>query len=94
MNMWHMMTCKQRSMKASTASGCIVPLRDTRQSLCRAEHWLSAWKNWAFALKYGCSSLQERWACVGERGEIDLCVEESGRDRLGHSGGVTRLGCP
>lgn len=38
-------------MKASTASGCRVPLRETRQSRCSAAHWLSAWKNWALALK-------------------------------------------
>lgn len=41
----------QRAMKASTASGCKRPLRVTRQRRCSAKHWLSAWKNWALALK-------------------------------------------
>lgn len=50
-NRWHTTTRRQRAMKASTASGCSVPLRDTRQRRCSAEHWLSAWKNWALALK-------------------------------------------
>lgn len=50
-NMWHTTTRRQRPMKASTASGWSVPLRDTRHRRCSAEHWLSAWKNWAFALK-------------------------------------------
>lgn len=50
-NMWHTTTCRQRAMKASTASGWRVPLRETRHRRCSAEHWLRAWKNWALALK-------------------------------------------
>lgn len=50
-NMWHMTTSRQLAMNDITASDCRVPLRETMQSLWREEQWLSAWKNWAPALK-------------------------------------------
>lgn len=37
MNMWHMTTWQQRSMKVSTADGSKAPPREIRQRRCRRE---------------------------------------------------------
>lgn len=71
-----MITLMHAAMNDITASAWSRPLREMMQRRWREEQWLSAWKNWALALKYGCSSLKEN---TQERHPLEQCCQNTFR---------------